>query len=172
MDWIKKINEDITRHRTVIPRKTDRWFEDYAFLISYGVDGKIIPVGDIVTYQQFGKDSLSIQEFIKLSDEAQKEAMEAVFSNEKGDLELRISVGRLMELRDMLKECATEELVDNEEISSLPSLPLDDMGATIESINGNSTRTLLGNNYSIYPFKIRNDYARTREIDTSNDLER
>lgn len=51
MDWIKKINEDITRHRTVIPRKTDRWFEDYAFLISYGVDGKIIPVGDIVTYQ-------------------------------------------------------------------------------------------------------------------------
>lgn len=83
MDWIKKINEDITRHRTVIPRKTDRWFEDYAFLISYGVDGKIIPVGDIVTYQQFGKDSLSIQEFIKLSDEDQKEAMEAVFSNEK-----------------------------------------------------------------------------------------
>lgn len=98
--------------------------------------------------------------------------MEAVFSNEKGDLELRISVGRLMKLRDMLKECATEKLVDNEEISSLPSLPLDDMGATIESINGNSTRTLLGNNYSIYPFKIRNDYARTREIDTSNDLER
>lgn len=98
--------------------------------------------------------------------------MEAVFSNEKGDLELRISVGRLMKLRDMLKEYATEKLVDNEEISSLPSLPLDDMEATIESINGNSTRTLLGNNYSIYPFKIRNDYARTREIDTSNDLER
>lgn len=164
-------------NRTVKTNKKDKWFEDYAFLISYGVDGKIIPVGDIVTYQQLElyNGSSDIQEYENLSDEDKKKTLEAVFSNEKGDLKLRIPVGSLMELRDILEEYAVEELVDDEEISSLSSLSLDDMEATIESIdiNGKSTRTLLGTNYSIYPLEISKDKERIRERekDTSDDLE-
>lgn len=164
-------------NRTVKTNKKDKWFEDYAFLISYGVDGKIIPVGDIVTYQQLElyNGSSDIQEYENLSDEDKKKTLEAVFSSEKGDLKLRIPVGSLMELRDILEEYAAEELVDDEEISSLSSLSLDDMEATIESIdiNGKSTRTLLGTNYSIYPLEISKDKERIkeREKDTSDDLE-
>lgn len=111
-----------------------------------------------------------------MSNEDKKKTLEAVFSNKKGDLKLRIPIGSLMELRDILEEYATQELSDDEVISSLSSLSLDDMEATIESIdiNGKSTRTLLGTNYSIYPLEISKDKERIkeREKDTSDDLER
>lgn len=164
-------------NRTVKTNKKDKWFENYGFLISYGVDGKIIPVGDIVTYKQLELHNglPDIQQYDNLSDEDKKKTLEAVFSNEKGDLKLRIPVGSLMELRVILEEYAAQELVDDEETSSLSSLSLDDMEATIESIdiNGESTRTLLGTNYSIYPLDISKDKERIRERekDTSDDLE-
>lgn len=182
----RRINGEIGRiiqeyripNRTVKTNIKNKWFEDYGFLISYGVDGKIIPVGDIVIYQQLElyNGSSDIQEYENLSDEDKKKTLEAVFSNEKGDLKLRIPVGSLMELRDILEKYATEKLSDDEVISSLSSLSLDDMEATIESIdiNGNATRTLLGSNYSLYPIEIRKDKEKIREKekDTSDDLER
>ena len=165
-------------NRTVKTNIKDKWFEDYGFLISYGVDGEIIPAGEIVTYKELElyNGSSDIQEYEKLSDEDKKKTLEAVFSNKKGDLKLRIPIGSLMELRDILEEYATQELSDDEVISSLSSLSLDDMEATIESIgiNGKSTRILLGTNYSIYPLEISKDKERIkeREKDTSDDLER
>lgn len=163
-------------NRIVKTNKKDKWFEDYGFLISYGVDGKIIPLGDIVTYQQLElyNGSSEIEEYENLSDEDKKKTLEAVFSSKKGDLKLRIPVGSLMELRDILEEYATQELSDEEVVPS--GLSLDDMGATIESIdvNGKSTRTLLGTNYSIYPIEVSKDKDKDkeREKDTSDDLER
>ena len=140
------------------------------------MDGKILPVGDIVTYKQLelNNGSLDIQQYDDLSDEDKKKTLEAVFANEKGDLKLRIPVGSLMQLRVILEEDAIQELVDDEEISSLSSLSLDDMEATIESIDSNGKSTLLGTNYSIYLLAISKDKERVRERekDTSDDLER
>ena len=68
-------------NRTVKTNKKDGWFEDYGFLISYGVDGKIIPVGDIVTYQQLElyNGSSDIQEYENLSDEDKKKTFSSPF---------------------------------------------------------------------------------------------
>lgn len=169
---IRIIKEYRKPNRTVKTNNNDRWYEDCAFGVSYGVDGGIIPVGDIVTFQKLElyNGSLDIQEYLKLSDEDKKKTVEAVFSNEKGNLKLRIPIGSLMELRDILEEYATGELVDDAEIPSLSSLSLDDMGATIESIdiNGKPTGTLLGTNYSIYPLGNDNERIRKRERDTSD----
>ena len=173
---IRIIDEIRIPNRTVKTDRKDKWFEDYGFLISYGVDGKILPVGDIVTYKQLelNNGSLDIQQYDDLSDEDKKKTLEAVFANEKGDLKLRIPVGSLMQLRVILEEDAIQELVDDEEISSLSSLSLDDMEATIESIDSNGKSTLLGTNYSIYLLAISKDKERVRERekDTSDDLER
>ncbi len=184
LTYKEKISREIIRiidelripNRTVKTDRKDKWFEDYGFLISYGVDGKILQVGDIVTYKQLelNNGSLDIQQYDDLSDEDKKKTLEAVFANEKGDLKLRIPVGSLMQLRVILEEDAIQELVDDEEISSLSSLSLDDMEATIESIDSNGKSTLLGTNYSIYLLAISKDKERVRERekDTSDDLER
>lgn len=163
-------------NRTVKTNKKSRWFEDYGFIISYGEDGKIIPVGDVVTYKQLElyNGSLERQEYEKLSEEEKKKTLEAVFSNEKGDLKLRIPVGSLMELRDILEKYAVQELEDNEETAPIKSLSLDDLDATIESIDDKGKSTLLGNNYIVYPLEIDKNKEKLKEKDkdTSNELER
>lgn len=70
--------------------------------------------GEIAKITQEYNGSSDIQEYEKLSDEDKKKTLEAVFSNKKGDLKLRIPVGSLMELRDILEEYATQELSDDE----------------------------------------------------------
>ena len=154
-------------YRTIKTNPKYRWFKDYGFAISYGINGELIPVGDIVKYQQLElcNGSSNIQEYENLSDEDKKKTLEAVFSNEKGDLRLRIPIGSLMCLRDILEEYASQELSDDETLTSLTSLSLEEMEATIENIdiNGKSTRTILGTNYSIYPLEINKGREREKE---------
>lgn len=152
-------------NRTVKTNKKDKWFENYGFLISYGVGDEIMPIGDIVTYKQLELNNglTDIPKYKDSSDEEKKKIIKAVFSNKKGDLKLKIPVGSLMDLRVILEEYAAQELQLN--------LSLDDMSATIESIdiNGESTRTILGTNYSIYPLDMNKDKEEIKESKKNRD---
>lgn len=152
-------------NRTVKTNKKDKWFENYGFLISYGVGDEIMPIGDIVTYKQLELNNglTDIPKYKDSSDEEKKKIIKAVFSNKKGDLKLKIPVGSLMDLRVILEEYAAQELQLN--------LSLDDMSATIESIdiNGESTRTILGTNYSIYPLDMNKDKEEIKETKKNRD---
>lgn len=157
-------------NRIVNKNKKEKWFEDYGFIISYGAEGTISPIGDIVTYQKLElyNGSLEIEQYNNLSDEDKKQSLQAVFSNKKGDLVLRIPVGSLMELRDIIEEYATHKLSEDVISSGISS---EIMGAIIESISivdGETKKTILGNNYNLYP----SEYQKDKEIELlKEDLE-
>ena len=95
-----------TGHSNFSKNKKLKWLEDCGFVISYGVKGELIPLGDIVTYQQLqlSNNSSEIEKYEELLDEDKRKTLEAVFSNKKGDLRLRVPVGSLMELKDVLEK--------------------------------------------------------------------
>lgn len=137
--------------------RKDKWFEDYGFVVSYGVDGKISPIGDTLGFKEFQlyNGSTDIKTFLNLSREDREKAFEAVFSNRHDDLRLRIPVCGLNKLRNILEKYGAQESIDEEMIPLLSSLSLDDMDATLESIDINGNSTILGTNYRIYPYRGR-----------------
>lgn len=55
-------------------------------------------------YKKYVIIILEIEKYEELLDEDKRKTLEAVFSNKKGDLRLRVSVGSLMELKDVLEK--------------------------------------------------------------------
>lgn len=161
-----------TGHSNFSKNKKLKWFEDCGFVISYGVKGELIPLGDIVTYQQLqlSNNSSEIEKYEELLDEDKRKTLEAVFSNKKGDLRLRVPVGSLMELKDVLEkdldsniEKVGREVVNllstkNESENAIVAtgISLEEIGGTIESIDltAETVKEILGTNYSVYPFNL------------------
>lgn len=161
-----------TGHSNFSKNKKLKWFEDCGFVISYGVKGELIPLGDIVTYQQLQltNDSSEIEKYEELSDEDKRKTLEAVFSNKKGDLRLRVPVDSLMELKDVLEkdldsniEKVGREVVkllstknESENAIVATGVSLEEIGGTIESIDltAETVKEILGTNYSVYPFNL------------------
>lgn len=161
-----------TGHSNFSKNKKLKWFEDCGFVISYGVKGELIPLGDIVTYQhlQLSNDSSEIEKYEELSDEDKRKTLEAVFSNKKGDLRLRVPVDSLMELKDVLEkdldsniEKVGREVVkllstknESENAIVATGVSLEEIGGTIESIDltAETVKEILGTNYSVYPFNL------------------
>ena len=161
-----------TGHSNFSKNKKLKWIEDCGFVISYGVKGELIPLGDIVTYQhlQLSNDSSEIEKYEELSDEDKRKTLEVVFSNKKGDLRLRVPVGSLMELKDVLEKDSDSniEKVGREVVNLLSAknesentivatgVSLEEIGGTIESIDltAETVKEILGTNYSVYPFNL------------------
>lgn len=161
-----------TGHSNFSKNKKLKWLEDCGFVISYGVKGELIPLGDIVTYQQLqlSNNSSEIEKYEELLDEDKRKTLEAVFSNKKGDLRLRVPVGSLMELKDVLEkdldsniEKIGREVVNllstkNESENAIVAtgVSLEEIGGTIESIDltAETVKEILGTNYSVYPFNL------------------
>ena len=161
-----------TGHSNFSKNKKLKWFEDCGFVISYGVKGELIPLGDIVTYQQLqlSNNSSEIKKYEELLDEDKRKTLEAVFSNKKGDLRLRVPVGSLMELKDVLEKDSDSniEKVGREVVNLLSTknesenaivatgVSLEEIGGTIESIDltAETVKEILGTNYSVYPFNL------------------
>lgn len=161
-----------TGHSNFSKNKKLKWLEDCGFVISYGVKGELIPLGDIVTYQQLqlSNNSSEIEKYEELLDEDKRKTLEAVFSNKKGDLRLRVPVGSLMELKDVLEkdldsniEKVGREVVNllstkNESENAIVAtgVSLEEIGGTIESIDltAETVKEILGTNYSVYPFNL------------------
>ena len=84
-----------------IPQKL--WFENLAFNLSYGIKGLKKSIGEPVYFKNFqlkiGSESSELAQFIKLSPEDKLKTIEAVFSNAKGDLVLRIPFSSLYKLQ-------------------------------------------------------------------------
>ena len=169
---VDEIRTRQTGHSNFSKNKKLKWFEDCGFVISYGVKGELIPLGDIVTYQQLQlfNNSSEIEKYEKLSDADKKKTLEAVFSNKKGDLRLRIPVGSLMELKDILEKDSDSntkrvgrEVVEllstkNESENTIVAtgVSLEELGGTIERIDltAETIKGILGTNYSVYPFNL------------------
>lgn len=169
---VDEIRTRQTGHSNFSKNNKLKWFEDCGFVISYGVKGELIPLGDIVTYQQLQlfNDSSEIEKYEELSDEDKKKTLEAVFSNKKGDLRLRIPIGNLMELKDILEKDSNSniEKVGREVVKLLSTkdesentivatgVSLEEIGGTIESVNltAETIEEILGTNYSVYPFNL------------------
>ena len=169
---VDEIRTRQTGHSNFSKNKKLKWFEDCGFVISYGVKGELIPLGDIVTYQQLQlfNNSSEIEKYEKLSDADKKKTLEAVFSNKKGDLRLRIPVGSLMELKDILEKDSDSntkrvgrEVVkllstknESENTIVATGVSLEELGGTIESIDltAETIKGILGTNYSVYPFNL------------------
>lgn len=169
---VDEIRTRQTGHSNFSKNNKLKWFEDCGFVISYGVKGELIPLGDIVTYQQLQlfNDSSEIEKYEELSDEDKKKTLEAVFSNKKGDLRLRIPVGNLMELKDILEKdsdsniekvgCEVVKLLSTKNKSEntivATGVSLEEIGGTIESVNltAETKAEILGTNYSVYPFNL------------------
>lgn len=169
---VDEIRTRQTGHSNFSKNKKLKWFEDCGFVISYGVKGELIPLGDIVTYQQLQlyNNSSEIEEYEELSDDDKRKTLEAVFLNKKGDLRLRVPVGSLMELKDVLEkdsysniEKVGREMVkllsaknESENTIVATGVSWEEIGGTIESIDltAETVKEILGTNYSVYPFNL------------------
>lgn len=193
---ISRVVDEVRMRRTgntYFSKNTDtRWYQDCGFVISYGEKGDLIPIGDIVRFKQLEliNNSSEIEQYEELSEEDKRKTLEAVFSDERGSLKLRIPVGSLMELKDILDEYArinsekhgkevnrllAEENGFESTIVAL-GISLNQIEGTIESIDtkSESDSKLLGTNYSVCPFNLeryKEPREKIREIE-DDELER
>lgn len=176
---VDEIRTRQTGHSNFSKNKKSKWFENCGFVISYGKKGQLIPLGDIVTYHhlQLYNNSSEIEQYEQLCDEDKKKTLEAVFFNKKGDLKLRVPVGSLMELKDVLEKYSDSniEKVGREVVQLVAKnkfennivatgMSLEEICGIIENIDltEETVKEILGTNYSVYPFNLEG-YERLKE---------
>ena len=153
--------------------ENERWYEGLVLAVSYGEVERVSP---LIDYLEFDRLALSadipdFDDFVKLTLDEQRKSMVVIYSNEDKTVNLQIPVDKLMEYQTQLEKTAYRNNMKGT-LGLEDGMTLEELGATLESVDKNGNRTYLGINYTVFPTYFDMDREREKEFSIMKRMER